>query len=362
MAFTSERVQFIRFLVLPTLWARQSGLTPEMVLGRLCGWAVAGGFPERAFVNATGAAIDELEIYLSWKGFANPNPSGSVSIGNWTFCQDRTQSLILLNSALVSTDSLLSFCDRTNTRLPPEIRGRRRSIRGWLFGREQLAPPECPQAYDLAVRRYARRSAEGWVNSLKTKLGSARGDPGYRPMKGDPLDFAIEHWQRDWNDAHARAQKDIQDSDAGDLKQEVERLQGEWRTFIEEQSRLQAENAARLEPELQTNGVYLHLNVAHSIIVIGGKKITVPPQSFQVLRLLAERRIQDRAIVSKTQIDDHLWGRQVARVKRETRDVIRELRDGLAKHLPRDEVKALIITHQGVGYELGLEPDQIQLS
>jgi hypothetical protein len=92
-----------------------------------------------------------------------------------------------------------------------------------------------------------------------------------------------------------------------------------------------------------------------SKIVFEGRELELPPISFKLLWLLAERVVSGEGIVSRLQIEKHLWSTVVS--KTASADAIRNLRDALRKFNNVNLVRTL--TTQG--YILDLTASDICL-
>jgi DNA-binding response OmpR family regulator len=74
--------------------------------------------------------------------------------------------------------------------------------------------------------------------------------------------------------------------------------------------------------------------------------------------LLCERAQQGKEFVEKRDIERHLWGDQLHRMKREVNDVVRELREAVTQGCGFSG-KDLIPSRHGHGYRLELPPTAI---
>src|SRR5947208_11602482 len=98
-----EKINYIPFLALPAEWAIAAGMPKEMVLRRLCEWAVVGAFPPGAFVTLTGDQVDPFDIYMSFR--AAETAHGTINLGGYTM-HDSRWGLGLLMSALVTAQGV----------------------------------------------------------------------------------------------------------------------------------------------------------------------------------------------------------------------------------------------------------------
>ena len=105
------------------------------------------------------------------------------------------------------------------------------------------------------------------------------------------------------------------------------------------------------------------LVIAESIrrVTLDGIERSLAVQPFRLLCLLAERARAGGATVERRKIEAHIWGTAIG--TREARDVVRELRDGLAKGSAGPEpIRALIESRRNPnGYRLALAPEDIEL-
>jgi hypothetical protein len=89
-----EKSRYISLLALAADWGAEAGVPRELVLRRLCEWAMAGAFPEGAFITATGAQVRPFDIYMSFRAFADDNNgllSRGIDVDRWTFYNTNQQ-------------------------------------------------------------------------------------------------------------------------------------------------------------------------------------------------------------------------------------------------------------------------------
>ena len=78
--------------------------------------------------------------------------------------------------------------------------------------------------------------------------------------------------------------------------------------------------------------------------------------------MVIERARRDDTYVPNREIELHLWGSNLPKMSRTTRDVIRDLRDAIAGDAANaSELRALIETRTNLGYRLALKPEEIEL-
>jgi DNA-binding response OmpR family regulator len=95
---------------------------------------------------------------------------------------------------------------------------------------------------------------------------------------------------------------------------------------------------------------------------LDGRETLISDQPFKLLCLLAETAQRNDAFISNKDIDHHLWGTRVRNVSRPTRDVIRELKDSIARRADDcNAIRALIGARRNKGYRLALAPEQISI-
>jgi len=99
------------------------------------------------------------------------------------------------------------------------------------------------------------------------------------------------------------------------------------------------------------------------LVILDGVSRPLAEQPFQLLCLLAERaRSTGGAPVGTREIDGQIWGTSIHLVARQARDVVRELRDGLAEGSPDPKpVRDLIENRRSRGYLLALTPEEIDI-
>jgi len=93
--------------------------------------------------------------------------------------------------------------------------------------------------------------------------------------------------------------------------------------------------------------------------VVDGRELELPPISFKLLWLLAERVVSGDGIVSRVQIEKHLWSTVVR--KTAAADAVRNLRDALRKLDEGGNSGNLVRTLATQGYILDLTASDIRL-
>jgi hypothetical protein len=234
---SEERSTYIRLLDLAVDWAAAAGMPKELVLRRLCEWAMAGAFPERAFITATGPQVSPFDIYLSFRAVTENDGlfgSGGIYLDGCTIYNNNERwGMHVLAKVLVTAPSVLAFCERTETLAPPSLlSGFSRFLARWNQTKH-LAPSECPDANEHAARHQARDFAVGWINSLRTTLSDLRGEPtrfGPRTVPDEPIDF--KYLGTKWKKTHDDAQNAIARSHDAGLQQELDSVDAEWVAFV----------------------------------------------------------------------------------------------------------------------------------
>ena len=233
-----EAAGYIHLLDLAVDWANAGGLPKEMVLRRLCEWAVMGAFPPGALVDRFGNKIAPLEMLKDFR--AAMIDGGSVTLGGWTMCIDPSEALSRLCEIRVVVNDVHVFCERVNTPPPPLMIGGIR--RFWVArGGKSLAPPACPAADEEADRQESRRCAEILLNSLRNKLHGLKGKPSitgsHRTGPKEPINFNF--WGADWAEARALVMRSIERAgdDDDELRCRLDELDAEWVAFVQAQAR-----------------------------------------------------------------------------------------------------------------------------
>ena len=230
-----EKSRYIPLLALAADWGASAGMPKELVLGRLCKWAMAGAFPEGAFITATGAEVKPFDIYMSFRAAAEDNNgllNRGIDVGGRTyFNANQRWGVHLLAEVLITAPHILLFCQRTETLPPPSLL---RGFSRFLARRKtkHIAPPGCPDAARDAVRYDVRESAVSSLNSLRSILMGLHGKPvrhGRRRGVGEPLDFDL--WSADWKWAYDPAENEIAQCGDSGLQQELALLHAEWSAF-----------------------------------------------------------------------------------------------------------------------------------
>jgi len=108
--------------------------------------------------------------------------------------------------------------------------------------------------------------------------------------------------------------------------------------------------------------VRLRLKQRQREIYLDGEKRSIAEQPFKVLWLLAEKARIGGGYVPTREIDAQIWGDNARLILRQSRDVIRELRDALSRgRVDVDEIHALILASGKKSYRLCLAPEEIAL-
>lgn len=115
----------------------------------------------------------------------------------------------------------------------------------------------------------------------------------------------------------------------------------------------------RLVPGPATEPVLI-LNKARQTMILDGHEAALPQRAFDLLWLLAGAIASGGGVVSRPQIEQHLWGRQVVD-KTAAADAIRDLREKLAAMPGGKKHGGLIETRNRQGYILLLAANAIQL-
>ena len=244
---SNEPVQYIPFMSLPLEWAAESGLPPEMALRRLCEWTVAGAFPDGALVTAVGSEVKPLAVFEAFQALAN---QGTAHVGRWSRYIDPAEAFERLNRILVTKESVLRFCENTDTQPPPSILSGIK--RAWALRKSQksLGPPPCPDAMRCANAQSAREHAVGLMNTMRHTLDGLQGKPtryGPRRIPDEPVD--VEYWNAKWAGMRTNVQKELSSSGDADLQRRFESLEAEWTSFIEQETVKSA--APATEPDTQ---------------------------------------------------------------------------------------------------------------
>jgi hypothetical protein len=354
---SSDRTVLIPFLRLPEEWAAVSGLTPHMVMRRLCDWVVAGAFPSGSLIDQLGKEVPTLDIYQAYLAVIN---NGQAYVDGTTSYLDSGTCRELLAKLLVTQEGLQSFCERTNTYPPPSIlQGFRRA---WVIVRSEKnqAPPECSDAKMHAARQQARRTAEGWLNNLSNKLAGLQGKPvRFGPHREDNSPIDMEYWNAQWQDIRSRVMKELPNSESPDLQRQLETLDADWAAL------LAAERAAfpdTTEPspnrelaDTTTAQPRLVLKIGDQSVILDGKRYELPPKPFALLLALCRKALGSAEPVQNSELEKVLWGDEVSTKFRPVRDVVRDLRDRLPNKMLVDNNRTL------GGYRLVLPKQDIAI-
>jgi hypothetical protein len=352
----SERALLVPFLTLPPEWAAISGLTPLIVMRRVCEWVVAGAFPDGSLIDPVGKPVPALDIYQAYLTVTN----GHAHIDGIISYQNREVSRELIAKLLVTREGVLNFCERTNTYPPPSIlMGWRRA---WVVLRREKnqAPPECPDANIHAARLQARRSAEGWLNQLRRQLDGLQGKPSRRgPRREDNQPIDAEYWNAEWQKYRINVVGEIAKADDPELQRHLELLDAEWAAFLASE---QAARAAPAEP-IQAEEVAkpkaseprLVVTVKDRTVVLDGVRYELPPKPFVLLLALCRKAMESTDLVPNAALEGVLWGGELSEKVRPVRDVVRDLRSRLPDKMLVDNNKT-----RG-GYRLSLSAEEIAI-
>jgi hypothetical protein len=238
---SAERSCYVSLLALAVDWAAAAGMPKELVLRRLCHWAMAGAFPEGAFITAAGAQISAFDIYLSFRAATEDTglfSSGGIYLDGYTVYNNNERwGMHVLAKALITASNVFVFCKCTKTLAPPSLSsGFSRLLAGW-DRTKHVAPPECPDADEFAARHHARDHAIGLINSLRATLSGLQGKPtrlGPRRVPNEPIDF--ECWGAKWKRTHSDAQDAIARCHDSSLQHELDSVGAEWNAFVEQET------------------------------------------------------------------------------------------------------------------------------
>jgi DNA-binding winged helix-turn-helix (wHTH) protein len=353
-----SRQQLIRLLALPDLWAAQSGLPAETILRRIAEWAMCDAFPAGSFRNRYDIKVEPFDIYMSFRALsAHRLSGGAVSLGPTTIFPSRS-GLDGLQDVLISGADIEAFCERVQAE-PPWKRYRR----VWFFqltavARPHLPPPPCPEAEERAIRHDAERGARATLNSMRSLLETLQGKPGRnsyfsKQFDGGSIDFGF--WGTSWFEYQALALGYIEASQNDTQRNELGALNEQWNELL---ARHRAAPEAPSEPP--PPAVAMRLCKSRGIAVLHGEEFVISERLFQLLWLLAEKATKDENFVSVRQIEHHLWGREISKMKRQVADVVRDLREKLTEAWG-DSGKDLVITGHKQGYRLALPSSEIVL-
>ncbi|MDB5407741.1 MAG: hypothetical protein JWL84_2653 [Rhodospirillales bacterium] len=368
------RSKYIELLNLAAEWAEESGAPMNMVLRHLCEWAVAGGFPEGAFMISTGDEIPPLDVLTAFRLVAG---NGRANIAGYTAHKDPAVEIELLRRVLVPTQAVLDFCERTSTRPPASLRQRF----GWLFARrdrrKNLAPPECPGVEEHVVRHFARRNAAFGVDSLRAMLADLTGKSG-RPRSRRVREESSDpgYLESKWADRHQSIQEDIRRCGDEQLQQDLDALQIAWQMFVAEQHSAQAQAAeqARVVAEAvplsdaivevaaidQPAAMEPRLRIWNSTrcVRLDGAEVILTRRSFKLLRVMTEAAVESAMLVSIGVLESLVDGSGDKAVAQAVYVLKQELiRGGVAP----DCARTLTENFRGTGYRLTLPASDIQI-
>lgn len=380
-----DHSRYLQFTAVAVEWANEAGMPATMVLQRLCEWAVAGGFPEGAFVTATGDTIPPVDLLTSCRLVIG---NGRAKIGEWTAHKDPAVEIDFLNTVLVTSRDVLQFCERTNTRPPSSLREGFRWPFGWGEQGKNAAPPECPDVDEHVVRQFADGLARGGLNHLRATIAELKGKPTRsrpRAVGSEPVN--LEYWGPKWRDRRDRVEKDIHASGNKELQKDLDALDAEWVALVAEATHaavaranagartVAADNVAltgattksaasigeSAEAEFRRTPVRMLIKRSKRLVTVDGVVRSIPKQPFELLCLLAEKAKVDDGYVSNADIGAHIWGDRYRKILRPTRDVVRELRDALVGDMDvgRSELRKKIDMHKKHGVRLRLTAEEI---
>jgi hypothetical protein len=239
---SAERSGYVPLLALAVDWAAAAGMPKELVLRRLCHWAMAGAFPEGAFITVTGAEISPFDIYLSFRAATEETGllgSGGIYLDGYTFCNNNDRwGMHVLAKVIITAPNVFVFCKHTKTLAPPSLlSGFSRLLAGWDRAKH-VAPPECPDADEIAAKHHARDHAIGLINSLRSTLSGLQGKPttrlGASRVPDELIDF--EYWGAKWKRTLGDAQEAIARCHDPSLQRELDSVDAEWNAFVEQES------------------------------------------------------------------------------------------------------------------------------
>jgi DNA-binding winged helix-turn-helix (wHTH) protein len=367
-----EKINYIPLLTLPVEWGTAAGMPKEMVLRRLCEWAVVGAFPRGAFVTSTGDQIDPFDIYMSFR--AGATDEKTVTLGDRTMFGRRPE--ILMN-VLVAVEDVLVFCEKTKTIPPPFLHSRFSRFLAQLHGGKHLAPPPCPNAENHATRIDARNSAIGWMNRLRDILAGLQGKPrsGFGPRRQDnePIDFT--YWGGKWAETRAYAQNNIERSGEGELQQTLNTLDAEWTAFVSaelstagraapiedtDQRTRKAETTKAISQNRALSGPRLSIAKRARLGVFDGHSLKLSRRSFDLLLMLAQGGGNASAPVLKRDIEKQLFSAHSGEkaVSQALHRLKRELKKSGVGH---PTVDSLIENIRATGYRLTIARSEIKV-
>ena len=238
----------IPFLQLVVEWAEASGEPKELVLRRLCEWAVTGAFADGAFVTNIGTKRAPLDIYKSFLAITETEgrDDESITLGGWTRQNANQWGVHLLAATSVKAQHLTEFCNRTNTLPPRSVLSGLRRLWALRDGRKLRAPPPCPDGHACAERLDTRDLAAAFVQDLRLLLARIRVEWmafGPRPKNDESGD--LDYWEPRWKAARKLAHDDVERSGELDLQQELEALETEWAGLLAQEKEFRATTATR---------------------------------------------------------------------------------------------------------------------
>jgi DNA-binding winged helix-turn-helix (wHTH) protein len=356
---------FVAFLALVPPWAAQGGMPPEMVLRRLCDWAMSEAFPPASFVTLSGEPANPFDIFMSGRALGSGLGVG-VSLGDNVHYGDQWGANYLAG-VVVSIRDVLTFCRQTDTVPPWPVQGRWRRTWTALRGRKHLAPPPCSEAEARAIAHEASDSAVASLNSLRHILLGAQGKPS--PFFGRPADPTampdLSLWTSQWKTSRDRAQEAVTRAGTPNHQRALDDLDVHWTEFAQKENvsavsqiGLSEMSMAEAEASKKAHSPRLHVKRSQGLVSVDGQQKRIPAQPLKLLCFLAEKAKHGSDFIPSRDIEAYLW----SAVGRDPSDVIRQLRNALkGKSRDRSDHADLIKTALGIGYRLALAAADIQI-
>jgi DNA-binding winged helix-turn-helix (wHTH) protein len=349
-------INYLHLVAVAREWGQRAGAPPEMVLRRICEWAVVGAFPEGALVNSAGLTLPPYHLYMSARAMTECSVfAHGIRIGARTI-YDPNWGVDVVARTIVTARDLHTFCERTNTLPPDALLSRLDRLKHRLVPKKGLVPPPCPNAEATVIQHLDREDALGALENLRRVVRSARGEPDrfrFQPDADHPVD--VHWWSESWERDHKRARECMARYRDPWLQQALIEVERDWKSLL-------SSIAVRSEPEADGSSadtVRMRIRRGQRAVVFEGTELSVPDVPLKVLCLLAERAGR---YVSNHEIERHLWGDSLSKVRRDTRDVIRDLRGSIAAGgLDGLEVRELVQSRTNQGYRLNLVREQIAI-
>jgi hypothetical protein len=191
-------------------WSSLSGELPQVILRRICDWAICGGFPTESFRLPNGQAIDLLALHRAMR----------IAVGI-SGMMNGDSAVELLQQVIVAKAGVEAFCEKFGVDLLPSIVGvgLRSKIRRLVSKRRHSAPPDCPKSADLVVQLEASESAAGFMNTMQAMLPGPRADlePSIR-----------EKVTERWSSYFAHAQSAVDGSGDPKLQRKLADMKKAW--------------------------------------------------------------------------------------------------------------------------------------